>query len=68
MVGENLAIANTLQRGDELLKNSPKHFNNTIGKDWRKVGIGLTFNAEGQYVMTILYCGRNLLSEPLQNK
>ena len=50
---ENLSFASDLETALDGLKNSSSHYQNVIGRQWKKVGIGVSQNEKGVYVVQI---------------
>ncbi len=50
---ENLSFSGNLEDALDGIKNSSSHYQNVIGNQWRKVGIGVANSAKGVYVVQI---------------
>jgi uncharacterized protein YkwD len=50
---ENLSFAEDLETALDGIKNSSSHYQNVIGRDWKKVGIGVAQNEKGTYVVQV---------------
>ena len=68
MVGENLAISSSLTRSHQQLKASKGHFNNSINKDWTRVGFGIVIYRGYQLYLTVMFSTRDYQRYPVSEQ
>lgn len=64
-IGENIAQSNSLAEAHLGLERSAGHLENSLSSDWTRVGIGISTNAIGQYIVAFEFSTRDLRKMPI---